>query len=80
MSVKSASNAQRIAASGVSPLDQGLLRKECNCAQLPFEDTSQLTALETPLGQERVLEAIDFSASIERSGYNLYVMGLWDSF
>lgn len=75
MSEKRTLTARRVAASGISPLDRDSLSSVCTCAQLSFEDTSELTALDTPLGQERVLEAIDFSADIQRSGYNLYVMG-----
>jgi len=47
----------------------------CDCASLEFNDTSELQTQERPLGQERVLEALEFATGIERSGYNLYVMG-----
>ncbi|HOP16750.1 MAG TPA: ATP-binding protein [Gammaproteobacteria bacterium] len=47
----------------------------CDCAALDFADTAELAPQQAPLGQERVLEAIEFATGIERSGYNLYVMG-----
>jgi hypothetical protein len=42
---------------------------------LGFVDTSELEPQDSPLGQGRVLAAIDFGVRIARSGYNLYVMG-----
>ncbi|MDJ0739952.1 MAG: AAA family ATPase [Gammaproteobacteria bacterium] len=47
----------------------------CDCAALPFSDTGELQPRETALGQERVLEAVEFATGIEHAGYNLYVMG-----
>ena len=47
----------------------------CDCDALDFADTAGLAPQQAPLGQERVLEAIEFATGIERSGYNLYVMG-----
>jgi lon-related putative ATP-dependent protease len=57
------------------PLAATALINGCDCAALTFENTAELQARETPLGQERVLEAVEFATGIARSGYNLYVMG-----
>jgi lon-related putative ATP-dependent protease len=51
------------------------LTHRCDCAALAFDDTAALPADASPLGQERVVEAIAFATGIGRSGYNLYVMG-----
>ena len=57
------------------PLAAEALINGCDCSALTFENTAELQARETPLGQERVLEAVEFATGIARSGYNLYVMG-----
>ena len=57
------------------PLAPDLLVRTCDCESLDFADTAGLQPHASPLGQERVLEAIEFGAGIARSGYNLYVMG-----
>ena len=57
------------------PLGPDLLVRNCDRDSLTFTDTAELLPQASPLGQERVLEAIDFSTGITRSGYNLYVMG-----
>jgi predicted ATP-dependent protease len=56
-------------------LDPDALIHACDCSSLGFADTSELRAQDRPLGQDRVLEAIAFGVGIQRSGYNLYVMG-----
>jgi lon-related putative ATP-dependent protease len=60
---------------GLEPLATEALINSCDCAALAFDDTAELQARETPLGQDRVLEAVEFATGIVRSGYNLYVMG-----
>jgi hypothetical protein len=62
-------------ASGLAPLAADRLVHACDIATLGFTDTSELEPHDAPLGQQRVLEAIDFGTGIARSGYNLYVMG-----
>ena len=62
-------------APGLRPLDATELITACDCGSLAFSDTAELHPREAPLGQERVLEAVDFATGISRSGYNLYVMG-----
>lgn len=47
----------------------------CDLAALDFSDTSQLEPQDDPVGQDRVLRAIEFGTGIDRLGYNLYLMG-----
>lgn len=60
---------------GVVSLSSEQLSNNCDSAALPFEDTSALAVDDWPLGQQRVLEAVDFAAGIASTGYNLFVMG-----
>jgi lon-related putative ATP-dependent protease len=57
------------------PLAADRLVRACDRESLGFVDTAELQPHTNPLGQERVLEAIDFGTGITRSGYNFYVMG-----
>ena len=57
------------------PLATDSLVHACERESLDFADTAELQPQEKPLGQDRVLEAIEFGTGITRSGYNLYVMG-----
>jgi lon-related putative ATP-dependent protease len=57
------------------PLDPDLLYHRCDAEGLPFEHTDELEPLDESLGQERALEALEFAASMEHEGYNVYVMG-----
>ena len=56
-------------------LEPGQLIHACDVGALEFADTDALEPLDHPLGQTRVADAIAFATGIERSGYNLYVMG-----
>jgi len=62
-------------ASELVPLRPEQLSHPCDCQSLGFDVTTTLQPQDSPLGQERVLEAIDFGSDIDRSGYNLFVMG-----
>jgi len=41
-----------------------------------FKDTSELEPLDTVIGQERAIEAIDFGLNMKGSEYNIFVTGL----
>ncbi|MEJ2575611.1 MAG: AAA family ATPase, partial [Gammaproteobacteria bacterium] len=60
---------------GLTPLDAAQLAHLCDCEALAFADTSEVGALADPIGQRRALEAIEFGTTVERAGYNLYLMG-----
>ncbi|MGB5453517.1 MAG: ATP-binding protein [Sedimenticolaceae bacterium] len=68
-------DAARPDVSGLVPLDPDHLIHSCDCNSLNFTDTAELQSQVTPLGQDRVLEAIEFGTGMPRSGYNLFVMG-----
>ena len=53
----------------------GRLHTCCDPQQLKFETTAELKPLETPLGQERALEALAFGTTLRRPGFNLFVLG-----
>ena len=59
----------------VAPLPAEALITACDPDRLGFDDTAEVQPLALPVGQERVLEAVDFATAIARRGYNLYVMG-----
>ncbi|UCE64117.1 MAG: AAA family ATPase [Nitrospirota bacterium] len=52
-----------------------LLSPEIQVDRFGFADTSELPALEEPLGQARAVEAIDFGLSMKGPGYNVYASG-----
>lgn len=47
----------------------------CDLEQLTFKSTKELEPLSEIIGQERVLESIQFGVGMHHEGYNLYVMG-----
>lgn len=49
--------------------------QRCPPEHLDFETTETLEALELPCGQERVLRALEFGASMRGNGFNLFVLG-----
>lgn len=75
MTEDNAPRPQSLGAEAPPPLEADRLIHSCDCSALGFGDTTELEPLDGPLGQERVMEAIDFGTSMARSGYNLYVMG-----
>lgn len=42
---------------------------------LGFSDTNELPPLETPLGQARAIEALDFGLNMKSHGFNIYASG-----
>lgn len=57
------------------PLHLTSLCAKVNHNSLPFNHLSELNSLSGILGQERAVEAIQFGVAMQRSGYNIYVMG-----
>jgi len=51
------------------------LFQRCDLAQFEFATTSDLEDLAGIVGQDRAREAIEFGLSIDRDGYNLFVLG-----
>ncbi|AOY88023.1 ATP-dependent protease [Marinobacter salinus] len=58
-----------------SPLTPEQVYHRCPLDQLDFDTTESLEDLELPCGQERVLRALEFGASMQADGFNLFVLG-----
>ncbi|WP_152204962.1 ATP-binding protein [Marinobacter changyiensis] len=57
------------------PLTPEQVYHRCPLDQLDFDTTDSLEDLELPCGQERVLRALEFGASMQADGFNLFVLG-----
>jgi len=51
------------------------LRNVCDAAGLGFTSTADLPGLETIVGQQRAVQALDFGLGIRNAGFNVYVAG-----
>lgn len=60
---------------GLGPLPVADLYTRCDLSGLAFATTDELPDLPGMLGQARAVDAVDFGLSIQREGYNLFVMG-----
>ena len=52
------------------------LKQACDPEIFTFDDTSQVTPLDTVIGQKRAVQAIDFGLNMQCPGYNIFVTGL----
>ncbi|MGD9283896.1 MAG: ATP-binding protein [Desulfobacterales bacterium] len=52
------------------------LRLICNPKVFKFKNTSEVRPLDTVIGQERAVKAIDFGLNMDDPGYNIFVTGL----
>jgi lon-related putative ATP-dependent protease len=57
----------------LKPLD---LRLICDPKIFKFKNTSEVKPLDTVIGQERAVQAIDFGLNMQDPGYNIFVTGL----
>ncbi|MEO1270260.1 MAG: ATP-binding protein, partial [Myxococcota bacterium] len=57
------------------PLTPDRLRRRCDPALFDFDTTHDIAPLNTVIGQDRAIEAIDFGIRIRRGGYNLFAAG-----
>jgi lon-related putative ATP-dependent protease len=57
------------------PLGSDELYSCCEPTLFTFETTDDLPELKETIGQERALDAIDFGLTLERKGYNIYILG-----
>lgn len=60
----------------LSELSPKELRKNINLRSLPFETTDDIDPLETVIGQDRAIRAIELALDMEHAGYNVFVTGL----
>ena len=51
------------------------LKVTCSPEIFNFEDTSELEAINTGIGQERGIKALEFGVNVDIKGYNLYLEG-----
>ncbi len=51
------------------------LKDYCNPSIFNFEDTSTLSAIDTGIGQDRGIKALEFGLSVDVKGYNLFLEG-----
>ena len=51
------------------------LKTICNPDVFEFNDTSELEAINTSIGQERGIKALEFGINVDIKGYNLYLEG-----
>ena len=51
------------------------LRDYCNADIFKFNTTNELTAIDTGIGQDRGIKALEFGLSVDVKGYNLYLEG-----
>ncbi len=58
-----------------SPLDQEQLTIQVPKKCLAFDSSTELTPYNGVIGQDRAIAAIQFGVAMDRSGYNVYVMG-----
>jgi lon-related putative ATP-dependent protease len=56
-------------------LTENQIYHRCPPERLDFETTETLEDLELPFGQDRMLRALEFGASMSASGFNLFVLG-----
>jgi lon-related putative ATP-dependent protease len=60
----------------ITELQPQQLRKIINMKLFPFETTDSIDPLETVIGQERAIRAIQLALEMEHSGYNVFVTGM----
>ena len=51
------------------------LKKICDPKIFDFEDTSELSGIETGIGQDRGINALKFGVNVDVKGYNIYLEG-----
>lgn len=74
-SQKPSQNKVSLYKTGLGPLPVADLYTRCDLSSLAFATTEELPDLPGMLGQARAVDAVDFGLSIQREGYNLFVMG-----
>jgi len=57
------------------PLTADELRTVCDPESFTFKTTADIDPVSALIGQDRAMDAIDFGASIDQPGYNLFALG-----
>lgn len=59
----------------ITPLSPDMLRRSCDPQIFAFDTTTQLPDLDTMLGQDRAVEAVELATGMNLPGFNLFVLG-----
>ena len=51
------------------------LSHRCDPQSIPFDSSEEITTSKQSIGQQRALDAIKFAINLDKTGYNLYVLG-----
>ena len=51
------------------------LKISCDPKIFDFESTEELTSIQTGIGQDRGIKALEFGLNVDIKGYNLYLEG-----
>ncbi len=58
-----------------TPLTQDKLYHRCDPKLLPYNSSKEISTSKQSIGQQRALDAIKFAINLNKTGYNLYVLG-----
>ncbi|HEX7079999.1 MAG TPA: AAA family ATPase [Gammaproteobacteria bacterium] len=61
--------------SAPAPLSPDALYRRCDPASLSFSTTAELGDTELAVGQDRLLDALDFGVHVGHDGFNIFVLG-----
>lgn len=59
----------------ITELPASKLRRHFNARTFPFKSTDELTPLESIIGQDRALKALQLGLEMDASGYNIFITG-----
>ncbi len=60
----------------ITELSAEKVYRACDLDDINCDTSQELTALETIVGQERAIRAMQFGLGIKKKGFNIYVSGL----
>lgn len=60
------------------PLPESSLYRRCDPELIPFDNTGEVAVSNEIFGQRRALDAIAFGTSIDRAGYNIFLLREFD--
>jgi hypothetical protein len=64
----------RAASATAGPLSADRLYRPCDLSRLSFSTSAELEPIDGMIGQSRALEAVEFGARIDKTGFNLFVI------
>lgn len=60
----------------ITELKPAALQKHFSLRQFPFQTTDEIKPLDTVIGQDRAIRAIELALEMDHSGYNVFVTGM----